>query len=1233
MHNLLTLTSLNVNGFHSKINLGIIDDFLSKKHIILLTETLSDDLELKDSLLHDYKVLNLPRCKNYRYGGFLGISILLRNDIFDHTSIIKDTKSESILWLKINKELLGIEFALGAIYLPHEGSKYHSSDIFDNLQEDLLHIDANLNLPICLMGDCNARTGLTDDFLDVNEHVAELTGLDAASDYMCDMKYILNSKGICTERFNCDTLTNCNGDKLIECCKTFGIRIVNGRFGADKNIGKYTCYNKNNGKSVVDYALVSDTLLPIIADFEIDTFDKCLSDVHCPINLCFKTPDVVNYPENNIDDDLLNAKHANEENELNVGVEPSSSSISSTHLQFKWDKEKSKEFTKCFESLDLNNLKRDLLALEDSVSQANIDEFCRTLCDVFIDNAKEAKACIMVTNNQKHNGNQKKKVSKPWFDRECRNRRADYYKVKNQLKRIVGSEKELKSEGKKYSKFVKAKANKFHKDFNKKLRNLKSCNPKEYWSILNKSVEGKQAIAKISIESFAEHFRKLGETDNDDNNESAFKPQNIEHSINDELNKDFSVNEIQMLITKLKSGKACGIDLIRNEFLKNCPSEMIEIITLLFNIVLQSGIIPSDWCIGMIMPLFKNKGSHNDPDNYRGITLLSCIGKLFTAAINYRLTNYLEQTGSIGDEQAGFRAGYSTVDHIFTLHAILDIYLHKKERLYCAFVDYKKAFDLVDRTSLWMKLISHGINGRIVNAIYNLYSNAKSCVKYNGSISDSFACNVGVRQGENLSPMLFAIYLNDFELFVSSKYKGLEKISQEAHKYICDDDIEIFLKMYVLLYADDTIVMAETPDELHYALNAVYNYCSLWKLTVNTSKTKIVIFSRGKVRNVPTFLFGKDTLEVVDDYTYLGTTFNFNGNFKKAINKQIDAARRALFILKKKIMTLKLPIDLQLELFDKTILPILLYGAEVWGHSSHMILIEIFYRKFLKSILKVDSRTPDPMVYGETGKTKVELLVKERMICFWMRLLNGKQTKLSVLMYKIIKSMHDDPLNDYKSNWISYVKNIFDATGYSNIWFEAPCILTQNDSTSYVTWAKNAIHLRLNDIFKQEWNNQVYSNKLCNNYRIFKNVLELEPYLFNLSEKERVNMCKFRCRASNIPAATLNANNANEEMCTLCDMNECGDEFHYILRCPYFSAERNKLLKINNKKINCLQMRDIFTKKGIGKLKSLANFIGIIMSNFNPVKKTKKAQNELEYIPRPSTRSGRIPQRPNVLDL
>ena len=636
------------------------------------------------------------------------------------------------------------------------------------------------------------------------------------------------------------------------------------------------------------------------------------------------------------------------------------------------------------------------------------------------------------------------------------------------------------------------------------------------------------------------------------------------------------------------------------------------------------------------MPLFKNKGSPNDPDNYRGITLLSCIGKLFTAAINLRLTNYVEQTGAIGDEQAGFRAGYSTVDHIFTLHAILDIYLHRKERLYCAFVDYKKAFDLVDRSSLWIKLISHGINGKIVNAIYNLYANAKSCVKYNGSISSPFACSVGVRQGENLSPMLFAIYLNDFELYLSSRYKGLEQMSREARTYICDDDIEVFLKLYVLLYADDTIIMAESPEELQNAISAVYDYCNIWKLSVNTSKTKVVIFSRGKIRNIPSFLFGTENLEIVEDYTYLGTIFNYNGKFKKAINKQIASARRALFILQKKAISLKLPIDLQIELFDKTILPILLYGSEVWGFSKEILQIEIFYRTFLKGILKVNNSTPDPMVYGETGKTHIEIFIKERMVNFWMRLLNGKQSKLSIILYKIMKAKHDDPRNDYNSDWISYVKNIFDTTGFNNVWDEAPLVLMQpNSHLSYVNWVKNSIKLRLNDIFKQEWHSQLYINRKCSNYRIFKDIFQFEPYLCNLDDKERKDLCKFRCRATNIPVASTHTFNSEDELCKLCDMNECGDEFHYILRCPFFSEERKKMLNVNRKMINCLQMKAIFNRTSISKLKSLASFINIVLSKFKTDVKTKKTKNDpvLVYIPRPITRTGRLPQQPIVLDL
>ena len=125
----------------------------------------------------------------------------------------------------------------------------------------------------------------------------------------------------------------------------------------------------------------------------------------------------------------------------------------------------------------------------------------------------------------------------------------------------------------------------------------------------------------------------------------------------------------------------------------------------------------------------------------------------------------MENSGLLGEEQAGFRQGYSCMDHIFNLKSIVDIYLSKRKRLFSAFVDYAKAFDTVNRVKLWKKVISYGINGKILKVIINIYNKAKSCVKYNfGELSEIFTSGIGVRQGENLSPLLFSIFLNDLEM-------------------------------------------------------------------------------------------------------------------------------------------------------------------------------------------------------------------------------------------------------------------------------------------------------------------------------------------------------------------------------------------------------------------------------------------------------------------------------------
>ncbi len=181
----------------------------------------------------------------------------------------------------------------------------------------------------------------------------------------------------------------------------------------------------------------------------------------------------------------------------------------------------------------------------------------------------------------------------------------------------------------------------------------------------------------------------------------------------------------------------------------------------MFNKVFDSGVMLTEWLVGMIVPIYKNKGDTH-VNNYRGITLLSCLGILFTSILNERLTEYSNTFNINKETQASFRQEYSTLDHVFLLKCVTDLFNWRK-KLFCLFVDYKKAFVLVWHDSLWYKLVKAKVNGKILHVIRNMYSNMKSCVILNNEKSDSFISNMGVRQGGNLSPLVFAFYINDIE--------------------------------------------------------------------------------------------------------------------------------------------------------------------------------------------------------------------------------------------------------------------------------------------------------------------------------------------------------------------------------------------------------------------------------------------------------------------------------------
>ena len=209
----------------------------------------------------------------------------------------------------------------------------------------------------------------------------------------------------------------------------------------------------------------------------------------------------------------------------------------------------------------------------------------------------------------------------------------------------------------------------------------------------------------------------------------------------------------------LRNRKASGSDGIAGELIKYGGNGMIMMLKELFQLIWDSEYIPERWGEGMIVSLFK-KGDREDPGNYRGITLLNVVGKLFNKALNYRLLQWLEEHNKLSESQAGFRFDCSCVDNIFILNEVIQGRLQEGKKTFCFFLDIKKAYDTVWRDGLWYKMWEMGIQGKLWRVIRNIYNVNNSCVFLNGCKSDYFDIYQGVAQGCTLSPTLFLIFID-----------------------------------------------------------------------------------------------------------------------------------------------------------------------------------------------------------------------------------------------------------------------------------------------------------------------------------------------------------------------------------------------------------------------------------------------------------------------------------------
>ena len=706
-----------------------------------------------------------------------------------------------------------------------------------------------------------------------------------------------------------------------------------------------------------------------------------------------------------------------------------------------------------------------------SASQPN--DIDRVVCDVkrVLLEAAEPNKVVSKKSKQRKQRKQPRTHQSPWYDKECESARKMYNSLRNQYSRThLDEDKVKRDEAKKiYVKLCKKKSISHDERLTNSLLASKFGDTRNYW----KQIKPPQIdnTEYVSAEQFRDHFSSLFEVRNEDAEKHDYSQYT--RSV-DVLDDEFTIEEIDQAVKHLKRGKAAGNDDIKSDYILCEHNNLKYVMKELFNKLYSIGFFPTEWSTGVIVPIHK-RGDKNNPQNYRGITLTSTMSKIFTYLLNRRLGHWCDDNKILSEGQFAYKPGYGTVDAVFVLKCMFDS--HRSGAHY-AFIDYSKAFDLIDRGLLYNKLLNFGISSKFLKIIMNMYSKTSSKVRTASRMSDPFNLECGVMQGECLSPSFFALHINEIK----------SKMNEIPSMGLMFGD----RKISVLKYADDLVLCAKTSEGLQAGLNALYEFCTTNSLTVNTEKSKVMYVSSKKSKKLPILSYNHKALQFVDSFKYLGINISRTGKLTEGLTNVCQQADRAQTVLDLHI--LKHPsvsVNHIFELFDCLLKPILMYGCEIYGAHSYGC-IESFHLKFMKHILDVKLSTNSTMIYAETGRYPFSVHINKCMLKFWFKILNSDHEKLIYIVY------HHLLTSNVKCEWLTHIKKILCTNGFPYVW-ENQGVLNEKQFLCL-------FEQRSKDIFIQECLSDISLSPRCRMYKEIKPTFGGELYL-EMNINTRLRSC------------------------------------------------------------------------------------------------------------------------------
>ena len=394
--------------------------------------------------------------------------------------------------------------------------------------------------------------------------------------------------------------------------------------------------------------------------------------------------------------------------------------------------------------------------------------------------------------------------------------------------------------------------------------------------------------------------------------------------------------EISKAIKSLKNKKAPGEDGIPAEVFKACESTLLDPLHKLFCSIWESETFPSDWDTSILLP-FPKKGDRTVCENYRGISLLNAATKIFSTLLLDRFA--LQRHAKTRPNQGGFRPGRGCVDQIFTLRRILEHRFKFQQPTAACFIDFRAAFDSVDRESLWKVMLADGIPPKFIRLLKAFYSSTKARVRAYGAESSTFPLSSGVRQGCPLSPVLFNYAIDWIMINALRDYQGV----QVTNDFWVSD----------LEYADDVVLLGTNFESLSSVLERITVYAAQLGLHINTAKTKA--FSTCPNDSGRPLRLLDSTIEHVNGFVYLGSLILPNGQAKEEVQRRVDNARRAFLQLRTALWRRnEVSLRTKIRVYQAAIRPVLLYGCETWPmRAEDLRRMEVFDHWCLRVILKI----------------------------------------------------------------------------------------------------------------------------------------------------------------------------------------------------------------------------------------------------------------------------------------